>query len=96
MIPPLAGQADPEGLESSITYRDVLLTLAMDQIQTGGPVDVIETLMTLGMSDIVEAARLAQEVEAEEDGDDGLPDDPDADEIADAEIETANDSELVE
>jgi len=83
----------PEELETSITYRDVLLTLAMEQIQTGEPVDVIATLTALGMTDVVEAARLAQEVEDEED-DDELPDDPDADEIADAETETANDSEL--
>jgi hypothetical protein len=84
---------EPEGLETSITYRDVLLTLAMEQIQSGEPVDVIATLTALGMTDVVEAARIAQEVEDEED-DEELPDDPDADEIADAESETANDSEL--
>lgn len=87
----------PEDIETDITYRDVLLTLVMDQLQTGEPVDVIATLETLGMTDVIETAQIAQEVEDEEDEDEGgLPNDPDADDIADAEVETANDSELVE
>jgi hypothetical protein len=70
--------------EENVTYRDVLLTLAMDQLQSGEPVDVVETLRMIGMEDVVELARIA--LESDEDSDEGVPGEP----------ETSNDSELLE
>ena len=78
-----------EAGEDSVTYKDVLLTLAMDQLQTGERVDVIGTLTMLGMEDVVETARIAQEVEDEED------DEEDLEGSAPETPETAGDSELL-
>lgn len=76
-----------------MTPQDVLLMMAMQQLETGEKVDVIETLTSLGMDDIVEAAKIGRETEEEEE--DELPsDDPEGDEIAD--VEVPGDSELGE
>lgn len=74
-------EGEKEVIEDELTYRDVLLTLAMDQLETGAPVDVIATLLALGMGDVVKAAEIAQEIESDE-GEDDLPvDDPEPDDV---------------
>jgi len=81
---------DPVAQE--ITDRDVLLTLAMEQLEHGEKVDVIATLETLGLHEIVETAKIARDVEEEEE----LGNDPEVDELEAELNETAGprDSEL--
>lgn len=56
-----------DGIEGEMGEREVLVTLAMMELL--GSVSVVDTLVALGMTDIVEEARILADMEAEEDGD---------------------------
>lgn len=71
-------------MTGEVTPYDVLLMLAMQELETGERPSVVETLTSLGMDDLVEAAKIG--LESEED-DEELVDDPDPDgDPGDAEI----------
>lgn len=79
-----AGEAPEEVTDgqleaAEITPHDVLIMLCVNQLDSKQPVDVVATLSSLGMEDIIEAAKISLEAEEEEDGD--VPDDqePEAD-----------------
>ena len=81
-----------EEAEEVMDAREVLVFLAMNEMS--GSADVIETLMALGMADVIAEAKILAEMEESEDQDpDDVPlDDPEPDDIADALGEEEDDS----
>jgi hypothetical protein len=77
-------------VEEAIDLRDVLVTLAMQELL--GEKSVIDVLVSLGMSDVVEDARELLLMEQEEEIDSDPLDDPEPDDLPDF-VEPEGDAE---
>jgi len=72
-----------EAEEEVMDAREILVVLVMNEM--AGSADVVSTLTALGMTDIIEEARIMSEMEGDElqDPDEVPLDDPDPDELPD-------------